>query len=640
MSERIVAATIADFFLQAGDRWSSRPAFATKNSNSFFEKVSYAQWRERFSTLAEALIDLGVLPREHVGIFSDNCFQWMLVHAAIQCTGAASVPRGSDITPAEIIYILNHARVALLFVESKSLLEKIISRRDQLPLLKTIILMKSSQEACCTKSITLLTLQQLEDQGVSLKKNGSNMMEQRVALLRENDLSTLIYTSGTTGTPKGVQLTHRSLSSQIENITFSFSHQERALSLLPIWHSYELIFELLLLSHGATLYYTSVKNLSADLQAVQPTVMASAPRLWELLYERMMTSIKKENQLVQFLFHLALGSSGLVRSALRYFRGEKLLLSKPSWKEEQLHKVLHLFGWILGILPFLILDPLLLKKLRQALGGSFRATISGGGALPLYIDTFFSNIGIRIFEGYGLTESSPVLAVRRENHFIIGTVGPPLPKTEIRILDLATGKILYPDISHDHLGRGRCGEIYARGPQIMKGYYQDPEETARVLQEGWLRTGDLGMMTWNDCLKIIGRVKETIVLRSGENVEPLPIESRLLESPFIEQCMVLGQDQKQLGALLLPCLSAFVAEGFQVTSAEELLQEKKVRLLLQAEIKRLISQEYGFKSFERISCFELLSKPFEVGEELTATYKLKRHFILERYEDLIKKMYG
>ncbi|MFZ4115991.1 MAG: AMP-dependent synthetase/ligase [Chthoniobacterales bacterium] len=714
MPERLVAATIAELFLQAGERWGSRPAFSTRGHDGFFEAVSYASWCERACALATALIDLGVTAREHVGLLSDNCFEWILVDAAIQCCGAANVPRGSDITPAEIRYILHHADVRVVFVENRKVLQKLDSIREQLPLLKKIIVMEAvfeelaertegilarlfhtnrdeeaakpdgarremeSNDGCVSKhclrntssstqhssgfpasavdeyEIGVLGLHSVERHGAALRRAGDRRMEERVKAIAPEDLCTLIYTSGTTGTPKGVQLTHRSLCSQIENITFSLSQEERALSLLPVWHSYELIFELLVISHGAALYYTSTRHLVADLKTVKPTVMASAPRLWEALYERMMAHVSKQSRVTQLLFQMAVRSAGWVRQAVQFFKGEQLNLTGRSWKETLFLAAFHFLRWSLGLLPFLLLDPLILRQLRKVLGGSFRATISGGGALPPYIDAFFNNIGIPIFEGYGLTESAPVLAVRTEKNFVLGTVGPPLPKTEINILDLVTGEILYPDATRADLGRGLSGEICARGPQMMKGYYKDPEGTARVLSRnlhpqstetlntgsaGWLRTGDIGMMTFNNCLKIIGRCKETIVLRSGENVEPLPIESRLLESPLIEQCIVVGQDQKHLGALLLPSLSAFVERGFQATSLEELLQEKKARPLLRQEVHRLISEANGFKPFERIACFELLPKPFEVGEELTSTYKLKRHVIVEQYKELIQGMY-
>ena len=301
--------------------------------------------------------------------------------------------------------------------------------------------------------------------------------------------------------------------------------------------------------------------------------------------------------------------------------------------------VRHAIGWTLCILPSMLLDQLVLAKLRAVVGGEFRGTISGGGALPPHVDAFFNDIGIPVLEGYGLTESCPVLAVRTWDKLVIGTVGPFFPETEIRIVDLLTGAILYPDPTCRYLGRGKRGEIHAKGLQIMKGYYKDPEGTSRVLRDGWLATGDLGVVTFNDCLKIVGRCKETIVLLGGETVEPLPIESKLLESPLIDQCMVVGQDQKHLGVLIVPSVGGFAAVGIEVADCASLASRPETRDKIQKEIRRLVSGETGFKPFERIAAHELLGKPFEVGDELTMTFKLKRHVIAEKYAGKMDKMF-
>jgi long-chain acyl-CoA synthetase len=221
---------------------------------------------------------------------------------------------------------------------------------------------------------------------------------------------------------------------------------------------------------------------------------------------------------------------------------------------------------------------------------------------------------------------------------VIGTVGPVFPGTEIRIVDLVTGTILYPDPTRRDLGRGKRGEIHAKGPQIMKGYYKDPEVTARVLQDGWLATGDIGLVTFNDCLKIVGRCKETIVLLGGENVEPLPIESKLLESHLIDQCMVVGQDQKHLGVLIVPSLDGFAGAGISAEDGAGLKARPEAREMLRLEIRRLVGEATGFKPFERIAAFELIEKPFQVGDELTMTFKLRRHVITEKYGKLIQEL--
>jgi long-chain acyl-CoA synthetase len=291
-------------------------------------------------------------------------------------------------------------------------------------------------------------------------------------------------------------------------------------------------------------------------------------------------------------------------------------------------------------LPYCVLDKIVLAKLREAVGcGDFRGTISGGGALQPHVDEFFNFIGIPVLEGYGLTESSPVLAVRTWKDLVIGTVGPFYPETEIRIVDLESGRVLYPDRSRKDQGRGRQGEIHARGPQIMKGYYKDPEGTSRIFHDGWLKTGDIGMVTFNDCLKVLGRCKDTIVLLNGENVEPLPIECRLVHSPLVDHCMIVGQDQKHVGALVVPALDGFRAAGLRSANLLELAASAQARALMEGEIRRLINSEQGFKSHERIADFRFVTKPFEVGQEMTATFKLKRHVITKQYASLIEEMY-
>lgn len=640
MLDRIVSATLAEIFLQAGDRWGSRPGFLTRSHEGVFQAVTYRSWCDRALSLATALIELGITAREHLGLLSDNRFEWILADAAVQFCGAVDVPRASNITDGEIVTILNHADVKVVFVEHRALLNRLESLRKDLPQLTHIIVMEKNGEPLPPG---ILSMQALEAHGAELRHLGDRSAEKRIAQIQPEDLFTIIYTSGTTGPAKGVQLTHRAICSQLELIPFQFSsrEQERALSILPVWHSYERVFEMLLISQGASLYYTSVRHLARDLISVKPTVMASAPRVWEALYEKIMVRIAQQSRFKKTLFAAACSSAHAVRSSVQIFRGEELRLEKRSQIRSLYIALQSLLQWGLGIIPFLILDPLVLKNIRKSLGGAFRATISGGGALPPHIDAFFQHVGIRIFEGYGLTESAPVLAVRTTRCFVLGTVGSPLPETEIKIVDLVTGKILYPDSSHADGGRGARGEICARGPQIMKGYYKDPEGTARVLRDGWLHTGDIGLVTFNDCLKIVGRCKETIVLLNGENVEPLPIESKLLESPFIEQCMVVGQDQKQLGALIVPSLTAFAERGFSASSPSELLeQEEKVTALFQEEIRCLVSAVHGFKSFERIGPWRLLPKAFEVGDELTPTYKLKRHVITERYRDLLEEMFS
>jgi long-chain acyl-CoA synthetase len=638
MIGRISGPTLASLFNEAGERWGKLPAFATRRADATFHAVSYAQWRKRSLCLATALIELGVRPRDHVAILSNNRFEWILSDAAIQFCGAADVPRASDITGPEISYILGHADVEVAFVESESVLSKVEAVRGQLPKLRHLILMESVPDE---KKLPLGVhrLRDLEIRGEELRGAGDRQAEARIDGVKPSDLFTIIYTSGTTGVPKGVQLNHASVASQIRNLPLELTPSDRALSILPIWHSYERIFKVICISCGLCTYYTSLRHLSEDLHTVKPTIMVSAPRLWEGLYKKILSRVESQPNTARLVFAAARLSAHSVHRAKAFFTGQQIDLKGRNFMESALLALRHAMAWLVMILPFQILDPLVLKKLRAVVGGEFRGTISGGGALPPHVDEFFNDIGIPVLEGYGLTESCPVLAVRLWDKLVIGTVGPAFPETEIRIIDPVSRVLLYPDPTRADLGRGKRGEIHAKGPQIMKGYYKDPEGTAKVLNDGWLATGDLGMMTFNDCLKIVGRCKETIVLLGGENVEPLPIESCLHESPLIDQCMVVGQDRKQLGVLVVPSLTGFAALGISVSNLTTLKNHPETRAMLKAEIQRLVSGAAGFKPFERLAVFEILEHPFEVGEELTMTFKLKRHVIADKYTAEINGMY-
>ena len=633
---RISANTLAVLYREAAERYKELPAFATKDSSGVYQPTSFGKLYEDGLALATSLIELGLKPCEHVGLLSDNRLEWILCDYGVVLAGCADVPRGTDITPAEITHILTHSDARFVFVENTSVLEKVDRVRSSVRGVEKVILMEANGRA----PANVLRLDDLLATGKKLREAGDRRAEERIEQTRPEDLFTIIYTSGTTGIPKGVQLTHANMTSQVRNLPFELSPSDRALTILPVWHSYERVFEMVAISMGACTFYTHLRTIGEDLKTVRPTVMASAPRLWENLYAKLMDRIDKAPSIRRKLFHAAQFCTCRVKRAERFFLGQELDLRGRKPIEYLMRGAGHLIRWATLQLPYRALDKLVLAKLRDAVGCSaFRGTISGGGALQPHVDEFFNFIGIPVLEGYGLTESSPVLAVRTWTNLVIGTVGPFYPETEIRIVDLESGRVLYPDRSRADRGRGRAGEIHARGPQIMRGYYKDPEGTARVLHDGWLKTGDIGMVTFNDCLKIVGRCKDTIVLLNGENVEPLPIESKLTHSSLIDHCMLVGQDEKHLGALIVPALDGFRSAGLLAANLVELAASPKARSLMESEIRTLISLEAGFKSHERIAEFRFVTKPFEIGQEMTATYKLKRHVIAKQYAALIEEMF-
>ncbi|MGC1479911.1 MAG: AMP-binding protein [Chthoniobacterales bacterium] len=634
MATQVVPSNVADLFRRSAETFADVPAFASRQPDGEFAKVTYAELYAAGLDLATGLIDLGVDARDHVGLLADNRFEWILSDCAVQVAGAVDVPRGTDITRDEVQYILEHADVGVAIVENAEMLAKV--RACTLPNLREVILMDAGHEL----PEGARSLANVQARGAELRAEGDRRAEERLGGIRPEDLFTIIYTSGTTGTPKGVQLTHANMASQIRNLPFRFEPGDRALSILPIWHSYERVFENLAMSWGVTTYYTSLRHIGTDLQKVRPNIMVSTPRLWEGLYLKIMANVASAPPLRRALFRLATTSTERVHRAGRFFRGQNLDVHGRSLREKLVAGVGHALNFVAFSIPHRVLDPIVLKKVRGVVGGEFRMTISGGGALQRHVDEFFNFIGIPVFEGYGLTESSPVLAVRTFEDLVIGTVGPVYPGTEIRIVDLESKAVLYPDSKRRGGGRGIRGEVHARGPQIMKGYYKDLENTERVLRDGWLNTGDIGMVTFNDCLKILGRSKDTIVLQSGENVEPVPIEGKLMQSELIDQCMVVGQDEKSVGALIVPTLAGFQSVGLNVETVDALLENDEARRLVTAEIRRLVGPDTGFKSFEQVRDWRFVTKSFAIGDEMTATLKLKRHVIGDKYAAVIHEMFA
>jgi long-chain acyl-CoA synthetase len=628
------AANLADLYRLVGEVYADRPALAWKESGEY-RTLSFRELYDRGAELGTALIELGLQPREHVALLADNRPEWLICDFAILLCGAADVPRAADVTAQEISFIVAHSDSVIVIAENPSVLAKVLEVRAALPKVRQIILLQGEPPP----GEGVLLYADLLERGRHLRAAGDRVLEERTQQVRGGDLFTLIYTSGTTGTPKGVMLTHDNIMSQVKFLPFHLDPGDRVLSILPVWHSYERVFEMVSVSRGACTYYTSIRTIADDLRKARPTWMASAPRLWEGLYNKILQNVAAQSPVKRGLFRAAYHCSRAFQRAHFFLTGRLIDMKGRSWLESLGLALKSVAQMALYFVPYKILDGLVLKKLRGVVGGEFKGTVSGGGALPPHVDEFFNYIGIPVLEGYGMTETSPVLAVRTWPKLVIGTVGPSWPHTEIRIVDPSDGRVIYPSGVLGKGGRGIKGEIHARGPQVMRGYYKNPEATEKVLRDGWMNTGDLGMVTFNDCLKILGRSKETIVLLNGENVEPVPIEAQLLESRFIEQCMIVGQDEKHLGALIVPSLEALKGQGFNFAGLGDAEGDPRVTDIVNGEIKRLVSREAGFKPFEFVLGWRFVPKAFEVGDELTATFKHRRHVITEKYAGLIDSIF-
>ncbi len=632
---RVTGAHLAELYANAARVWGDMPAFATRRQALEWEPTGFRELYNRGCFLATALIDLGVEPRDHVGLLGDNRLEWILADYGVQLCGAADVPRGRDVTDGEIAFIFRHAGIRTAFVETETLQDRLLRLRGKLPELREVILLDPRAKP----AEGVRRLSGLIETGRRLRDAGDRRVEERVAQISPDDLFTLIYTSGTTGEPKGVMLTHANMISQLERIPLEVTCTDRVVSILPVWHIFERVFEMLAVSRGCCTFYSSVRTLSDDMRNIEPTFMGSAPRLWESIHQKILKRVKEAHPVRRGLFHTAYFLSHYYKESVFFLTGRSLDLKGRGRIRTAVLGIIHAVRWALLLPWYGFFNAAVLEKLRLVVGGAFKGSVSGGGALPREVDQFFNYLGIPVLEGYGLTETSPVIAVRTPSKLVIGTVGPVIPDTEIRIVSLDTEKILYPDRSRDDLGRGLKGEILVRGPQIMKGYYRNSEATKAALAEGWLRTGDIGIITFNDCLKIVGRCKETIVLSSGENLEPAPIEMRLNQSALIDQCMVVGQDRKYPGVLIVPSLEGFSELGISMNHRSELNGRKEVRQRIAAEIRERISHKEGFKVHERLHAFGLLPEPFTTDEELTTLFKLKRHVVTEKYRAEIDAMY-
>ncbi len=487
----------------------------------------------------------------------------------------------------------------------------------------------------------IYSFQRISDNGKKLLEKGDS----RYALLsqkaRPDDLITIIYTSGTTSDPKGVMLTHRNIMHNVINLPKAVGNlveTDRFLSVLPSWHIYERTVEYCALSVGASTAYSKPfkQILLPDLQSEKPTLLCTVPRIWTSLYKGIQDKMKKGSAIQRWLFNKALDIAKEYKPANRILEGTMPLFDRESHSSqeiEQARKTVNRLSW-----QYRIADRVIFKKIREMLGGQIKFAISGGGALPQVIDTFLDAANIYVLEGYGLTETSPVIAGRTYSNPIIFTVGAVIPETFVKIVD--------KDNLTSELPNGQSGVVMVKGDLVMKGYYKNERKTAEVLQDGWFNTGDLGKKTHNGkYLKIIGRIKDTIVLRGGENIEPQPLEDKLKESPYINMVMLAGQDKPRLGALIVPDFEVLkeYAQHHHILyqDKQDLLEKKEILSLFQKEQKRLISRENGFQLYETVMGITLLPEEFtqEKGE-MTESLKLKRFVIHEKYQQEIDQICG
>jgi long-chain acyl-CoA synthetase len=602
------------------------------------ETVSFSALRQRIDQAAAGFAALGLGSGEVVALFAENGPRWLVADQGLMRCGAANAVRGSSAPVEELRYILADSGSVGLVVESAALLARLGLDGEACQRLRFVVLLEGeAPPAPDPAHLPCLSWASFMAQGAAAPLPAAPSGG-------AGRLATLLYTSGTTGEPKGVPLSHGNLLHQVRNLGALVDPKpgDEVLSVLPIWHAYERSVEYFLLSCGCRQTYTTLRHFKNDLQRVRPHYMVSVPRLWEAILSGFEDALATMPPGRQRLLRAALANSRGFHTARRTALDLTLTPEAPAARLRA--RVESLARWPAEALAAAQLWP----KLRQQLvGGRLRTAISGGGALAPYVDGFFEAVGIELLVGYGLTETSPVLTCRRQWANRRGSAGQPLAETSLRIVD--------PE-SRRTLAIGERGLVLARGPQVMAGYWGKPEATAKVLDgQGWFDTGDLGLLLADGTLVLTGRAKDTIVLSSGENIEPGPLEDALAALPMVEQVMVVGQDRRQLGLLLVPKAEALaawalaqglpVAKGSEVgaagpPSADPLPADPALLKALNREFNRVLAARAGSRPDERLAGVAVVA-PFTIENGLlTQTLKQRRDRIAQRDAAAIEGLYG
>lgn len=579
------------------DRAPLPDMFAGKENGQWLT-YSTQQVKEIVDKLSAGLLNLGISAgdmtaegRDKIAIISKNRPEWLMLDMAVQQVGAILTPVYPTISISELEFILQDAQVKMIFVNDDDLYQKVQNIKAQVPSLKDIYTFEQVGGAKHWKEIMTLATEQAAEKVRTI-----------AAAIKYEDLATIIYTSGTTGKPKGVMLSHRNLLSNVMDSIPCFppgdNNKMRALSFLPLNHVFERMVSYVYLFKGTAIYYAeSLDTIGDNLKEVKPTMFTTVPRLLEKVYDRIMSKGSELTGIKRKLFYWAHDL------ATRFEINRNMGISYK--------------------MQLALANKLIFSKWREALGNNLLCIITGGAACQVRLIRIFTAAGIPIMEGYGLTETSPVISVNRyqEEGRKFGTVGPLIDHIEVKIAE--------------------DGEILCKGPNIMMGYYKRPDLTQESIIDGWYHTGDIGMLVDNKFLKITDRKKEMFKTSGGKYVAPLPIENKLKESPFVEQVMIVGAEKKFVGALIVPSISNLKnwaqQQGIKTTTDEELVQDPGVIHLYKDLVENF--NKY-FNHVEQVKKFELLPNEWSVETgEMTPKLSLKRKVIMEKYRDAIERIY-
>ena len=581
-----------------------KPLTIGRVSNGVISGLGGREVRDRVREIALGLGALGLKRGDRLAVISESRPEWLHVDLAAQTLGVVDVPIYPTLSASQTEYILQDCGARFAVVSSLEQLAKVRDIAPRLSLLQTIVMLDPGWAREPSDRLAILSLTELAEQGSARIREGRGVVKEyndASKLVQPGDLATIIYTSGTTGEPKGVMLTHHNL---VTNLVASaellpVGQDDIALSFLPLSHSFERLASYLYLAAGVTIVFAeSMETVARDLQVVKPTVITGVPRVYEKLHAR--------------IFEKGAAATGLRKTI---FRWAVKLAQNRGRTLSRAGKPPDVFEGVRARLA----DKLVLAKVREAVGGRVRFMVSGSAALPAHIGEFFYGAGLTIMEGYGLTETSPVLTVTPPTAVRFGAVGKAIPGVELRIAE--------------------DGEILARGPNVMQGYYNKPAETAEVLKDGWFHTGDVGSLDADGYLHITDRKKDLIVTTGGKKIAPQPLEAKLKTHPVVAEAIVIGEGRKFVSALFVPngpALAAAIGAPVDADPAT-LVTRPEAGALFQAALDD-VNRELG--QFEKLKKFGFLPKPLTQEEdELTPSLKVRRKVIERKYKDIIEKMY-
>ena len=591
-------------------------------------ELNYKEVEEQISLLSSALQSFGVKRGNFVGIFTENQGRWAICEQAVMRCGAVATLRGSTCPVGELDYIMGHSDAIGIFVRDGHLLTKLKPYLKNHALNFVIVMFKSEKDDLSGVGTPVMYFEDALEKG---KNYTFQVPEQTI-----DDYAVMMYTSGTTGNPKGVLLTHKNILSQMPALERGVNTQkgENTLQILPVWHAYEHTTQLYFYTCGCHLHFTTLKDLKNDLSRYKIDTMMSVPRIWEAIRLGVFQKLKQTSHFKYRIFDFGVKLS--IKYKIHKMYSERRITNKKHayhFYMNWYHRFVRLFMKPVHVL----LTHTIYRAVKNAIGLNFKLSVSGGSSLALKDQLFYDAIGVNLREGYGLTETSPIITLRHADKMnYLGSCGQPFMATEVKVFDMETDK---------ELGVFQKGVVKARGYQIMHGYYKDQKATDAVLdKDGWFTTGDIGWLTYDNNLVLVGRMKETIVLSNGENVEPVPIEEACLESPYIDQIMLVGQDKSSLGALVVPSESALKKCGIlanDLKSGKNLsIKDQTLRDLIKREIATYIKNKQNLKNFEQIKQFEVLNENFNMDNGmLSQTAKIKRNNIFEKYKATISEMF-